>query len=98
MITADELIKLVDADRQARGMNHTDYSAYLGISKTYWTRLRNGERKPTINVLKILKEKIPTLKPQIDAYIASLTETNGHISPDRALRGQKNGIDRGGDT
>ena len=96
MITASELLKLVDADRQDRGMSHVGYAAFLGISKTYWTRLRKGERLPSLNVLKALKARLPDLRPVIENYIVGLTEADAHTSASMAIRRRRGGIKEGG--
>ena len=97
MITASELLKLVDADRQDRGMSHVGYAAFLGISKTYWTRLRKGERLPSLNVLKALKARLPDLRPEIENYIAGLTEPVVYNSTRQALRDAPDGLTQGRD-
>jgi hypothetical protein len=97
MITASELLELVDKDREARGMSHTGYAIFLGISKTYWTRLRTGQRRPTPTVIKAIKARIPELRQKCDDFTIGLTDPCGHKSTNQALRGQKNGITKGGD-
>lgn len=74
MITASELINLVEADRQARGMSAAGYAAFLGINKGYYSRLRNGKRKPSINILRILKATLPDLHSQVDDYLSTITD------------------------
>lgn len=98
MITADELMILVEVDRAARGLSGAGYATFLGISKGYYSRLVGGQRRPSISFCTILKTKLPELRQHIDLYITGLTERGACRSTNQALRGQNNGIDRGGDT
>ena len=93
-----DLIALVEAYREDCGMPVNWLLDYLGVSKSQWSRLRNGQRQPSISFLKTLKEKLPDLTPQIDAYIAGLTEPETSKQASMALRGSGKAFGEGGDT
>lgn len=67
--TRTELINAMEAERNRRRLNHQDFSALLRISKSYWTMIRKGDRRPTLYVLQTILQQVPELGPYVDSYM-----------------------------
>lgn len=65
----DNLIKVLEEQRAKRQLDHRQFSAFLGISESYWSMIRTGERKPNLNVLSIMMQKLPEITPEAIMYI-----------------------------
>ena len=68
--TAKSLIEVVDRERLKREMSNRYFSRnVLGISPSYWCRLKNGERAITLDILRIFMQNLPELTPEVTIYI-----------------------------
>lgn len=68
--TTMSLIEAVERERIKRQMSDRKFSMQvLGISPSYWCRLKNGERAVTLDVLRIFTQKLPELTPEVTIFI-----------------------------
>lgn len=75
-----ELIEAVDRERIKREMSDRYFSRnVLGISPSYWCRLKNGERAITLDILRLFMQKLPEVTPEVTIYIMR-QGNNGNIS------------------
>lgn len=64
-----ELINVLEGERIRRRLNHHGFSTLLGISDTYWHRIRHGERTLNLNMLTLFMQKLPEITPEVTIYI-----------------------------
>jgi len=67
--TLSTLIKAVEGEWVKRKWDQNDFCDFLGINKSVWSRVRNGRRTPSLNLLTLLKQKLPEVKPYVDEYL-----------------------------
>jgi len=59
----------MERERRRRKLNHHAFSTLLRISKSYWTMIRKGDRRPTLYVLQAILKQVPELGPYVDSYM-----------------------------
>ena len=101
-MTGVELMRLVDKDREARGLSRAAYARYIGIDKSAYTRYLSGERSLSNDFLEKLAHKVPALYPDICAYQESLVaglldQWRPSVSSEVALRDARNGLNHAGE-
>lgn len=52
------------------GMNDSEFAAYLGISKSYWSLLRSGRRSGGLGAEKLLL-RVLREKPEFEFYVTA---------------------------
>jgi len=63
------LIKAVEGEMVKRKLDQRALCVFLGIHETNWSRVRNGRRTPNLNLLTLLKQKLPEVSPYIEEYL-----------------------------
>lgn len=77
---ATDLIEAVDRERTKHQMSDRKFSIQvLGISPAYWCRLKSGERAITLNILRLLMQKLPEVTPAVTIFVMR-QGNNGNIS------------------
>jgi len=71
-----ELLDKLNEIRIANKWSQTDLASKLGISGNYLYRLRAGDRKPGVDFLSTVINEFPALKPLVDGYIESVSQTS----------------------
>jgi len=67
-----KLIDAVDREREKRHMTDRKFSIeVLGISPSYYCLLKKGERRITLEILNIFKEKLPEITPEVMIFFMS---------------------------
>lgn len=66
----DNLIKVMEQIQSDRDLTQTAFMESLGFDKSYWSKLKNGERNPGVPFLMSLYEKYPESRYAILNYIA----------------------------
>lgn len=74
----DDLIMVLEEQRTKRQLDHGQFSDFLGISESYWSMIRAGERKPNLNILSILMQKLPEITPEAIMYILYTIKQGDH--------------------
>lgn len=70
--TTLNLITAVDKERVKRQMSDRKFSIeVLGISPSYYCLLKKGERRITLEILNIFKEKLPEITPEVTIFFMS---------------------------
>ena len=65
-----ELVGALEKERDERKMdNHTFSTTLLKISESYWSMLRSGDRRFSIDMLQTILFVFPHLEPQVIAYM-----------------------------
>lgn len=67
--TLSVLIKAVEGEWVKRKWDQSDFCDFLGIHKSAWSRVRNGKRTPSLNLLTLLKQKLPEVSPYVEEYL-----------------------------
>lgn len=67
--TLSILIKAVEGEWVKRKWNQHDFCEYTGINESDWSRVRNGKRTPSLNLLTLLKQKLPEVSPYVEEYL-----------------------------
>lgn len=84
------LIEAVDRERVKRDMSDRMFSIQLlDISPSYWCLLKAGKRPPTLNILKIILQKLPQVTPEVMAYIMHQGD-DGDLQNSLKISGVKN--------
>lgn len=68
-MNAKSLVEQIRAIQVERGWSDGELSRRLGRNGSEWSRVKNGQRKPTMAFLAALARVIPELKTEIDRYI-----------------------------
>lgn len=63
-----DLITAMEGERSRRGMDHKAFSTLLGITDSYWCMIRKGKRRPSLELIKTIHEKLPEVSTYADAY------------------------------
>lgn len=67
--TLSVLVKAVEGEMVKRKLNQRAFCAFLGIHEALWSMVRNGKRTPSLNLLTLLKQKLPEVSPYIEDYL-----------------------------
>lgn len=85
-----QLIDAVEKIRKEREMSDRQFSLkVLGISPSYYCLLKNGERRITLEVLQILKQRLPEITPEVIIFFMSQGDDG---------KNKKGGLKTGGKT
>ena len=71
-IVNDDLIATIDRERIRLNMDQRAFSNFLGISESYYSMLKSGDRKPSLPLLSTLMQKLPQFTPEITVFIKRL--------------------------
>ena len=67
--TLSILIKAVEGEMVKRKLDQRAFCSFLGVHETNWSRVRNGRRTPSLNLLTLLKQKLPEVGDYVDDYL-----------------------------
>jgi len=67
--TLSVLIKAVEGEMVKRKLDQRAFCSLLRIHETNWSRVRNGKRTPSLNLLTLLKQKLPEVGNYVDDYL-----------------------------
>lgn len=65
----NEILKLITDYKEKRGFSDEEWSKHLGISWGQWSRIKNGSRRLTENVLSKIAAKCPEIDLRIFEYM-----------------------------
>jgi len=63
------LIKAVESELARRQMDYKAFKSVVGIHESTWSRIRNGKRPPSFNVLTLLKQRLPKVSKYVEDYM-----------------------------
>ena len=64
-----KLIRVIEKERKRRRLSQVAFSRLLGISESYYSMLKTGDRKPNLNILTLLMQNLPEVTPEVTIYI-----------------------------
>ncbi|MEN8493560.1 helix-turn-helix transcriptional regulator [Dehalococcoides sp. THU3] len=72
-MNTSDLGNALNTIQEALGLNDKELAIKLGISNSYFSRIKRGIRKPTVKFYSGIGRAFPELKPLIDAEIYGKT-------------------------
>lgn len=67
--TTNDLLQVLEAERTKLMLNQGEFSNFLGISESYYSMLKTGDRRPTLNFLTLVMQKLPHLTPEVTIFM-----------------------------
>ena len=64
-----DLIQAIIEAQEKRGLSDTALASLLGIDLSVWSRIKRGERKPTVTFLKAVIARMPELSLTVIDYL-----------------------------
>jgi transcriptional regulator with XRE-family HTH domain len=86
----EEDARLVVALREIQkrlGMSDRTFAATLGVTQSGWSRVRNGKRRPGLEIARGAAKAYPQLRPELLLFWG-LSTHNGDMAPMRGNRGR----------
>lgn len=64
-----QLIKALRGAQQRRKMGDKAFSRHLKISDSYWWMIKNGKRRPSLNLCRTIYNQMPEVSSDVDDYM-----------------------------
>jgi len=74
VLKTDDLLVAIEEERIRLKMDQRAFSSFLGISESYYSMLKSGDRKPSLQILSIFMQKLPRFTPEITVFIKHLRD------------------------
>ena len=65
------LIGAIEGERLRRNMDQKTFCGLLGFTESHYSMLKTGKRRPTLDTLTILMQKLPSVTPAVTAFIVA---------------------------
>jgi len=71
---SDDLISRLKEIQQAHRWNDNQMAKHIGVDRSFWVRVKTGERKPGLMFLGNMLAKLPELKEEAVEYMVNVSQ------------------------